>query len=180
MQQIFSIPDIHGDTVPALEALALAGLTDGKGRWMAPPGTILVQTGDLFDRGDDTKGVFEIMRSLERSAAEAGSRVHRLLGNHDVTNLLGDTPYVTTGDASSFGGHVARARAFSADGEIGDSVPFVHAGIHPNWARLGCHGINSRAATELALPNTPKPISARLYRLNRTPAPRFSKKSHTV
>ena len=27
---------------------------------------------------------------------------------------------------------------------------FVHAGLHPKWARLGCDGINRRAAQELS------------------------------
>ena len=159
---VFSIPDIHGDVGRAVESLMLANITDANGAWIAPPGTTLVQTGDLFDRGDDTQAVFKLFAALERSAAAAGSRVLRLLGNHCVMNLVGDTRYVSRADTASFGGAAARARALAADGEIGawllgakvctvvDGTLFVHAGLHPKWARLGCDGINRRAAQELA------------------------------
>ena len=44
----------------AVESLMLANITDSNGAWIAPPGTTLVQTGDLFDRGDDTQAVFKL------------------------------------------------------------------------------------------------------------------------
>ena len=98
---VFSIPDIHGDVGRAVESLMLANITDANGAWIAPPGTTLVQTGDLFDRGDDTQAVFKLFAALERSAAAAGSRVLRLLGNHCVMNLVGDTRYVSRADTAS-------------------------------------------------------------------------------
>ena len=65
---VFSIPDIHGDVGRAVESLMLANITDSNGAWIAPAGTTLVQTGDLFDRGDDTQAVFKLFAALERSA----------------------------------------------------------------------------------------------------------------
>ena len=61
---VFSIPDIHGDVGRAVESLMLANITDANGAWIAPPGTTLVQTGDLFDRGDDTQAVFKLFAAL--------------------------------------------------------------------------------------------------------------------
>ena len=47
---VFSVPDIHGDVVRAIESLMLANITDSNGAWIAPPGTTLVQT----DRNSET------------------------------------------------------------------------------------------------------------------------------
>ena len=161
-QHIVSIPDVHGDLQALQSALQLANLTDAKHNWRAPAGTVLVQTGDLFDRGDDAKAVVSLLQTIEAQAAAAGSTVHRLLGNHDVMNLMGDLRYVTPGDFASFGGHAARAAAFARDGPIGawllrarvcvhvGDTLFVHAGIAERFAALGCDQINARAAEELA------------------------------
>ena len=160
---VVSIPDVHGDVERLQAALRLANLTDAKHRWRAPAGTVLVQTGDLFDRGDDTKAVYRLMHTIEEQAAAAGSTVYRLLGNHDVMNLMSDLRYVTDGDFASFGGHAARAAAFAQDGQIGSwllraricvqvaGTLFVHAGISSRYVSLGgCEQINARASEELA------------------------------
>lgn len=159
---VVSIPDVHGDLQVLQSALQLANLTDAKHNWRAPAGTVLVQTGDLFDRGDDTKAIVSLLQTIEAQAAAAGSTVHRLLGNHDVMNLMGDLRYVSPGDFASFGGHAARAAAFARDGPIGawllraricvhvGGTLFVHAGIAERFAALGCDQINTRAAEELA------------------------------
>ena len=54
-----------GTVTRAVESLMLANITDSNGAWIAPPGTTLVQTGDLFDRGDDTQAVFKLFAALE-------------------------------------------------------------------------------------------------------------------
>ena len=76
---VVSIPDVHGDLQVLQSALQLANLTDAKHNWRAPAGTVLVQTGDLFDRGDDTKAIVSLLQTIEAQAAAAGSTVHRLL-----------------------------------------------------------------------------------------------------
>ena len=154
---VVSIPDVHGDLQALQSALQLANLTDARHNWRAPAGTVLVQTGDLFDRGDDTKAIVSLLQTIEVQAAAAGSTVHRLLGNHDVMNLMGDLRYVTPGDFASFGGHAARAASFARDGPIGawllraricvhvGDTLFVHAGIAERFAALGCDQINAYA-----------------------------------
>lgn len=162
IRSVVSIPDIHGDLGRLQSAFHLANLTDSKHVWRAPAGTVVVQTGDLVDRGDEIKGVVAFLQAMEEQATAAGSVLHRLLGNHEVMNLMGDLRYVTHGDIASFGGHTARAAAFAQDGPIGAwllraricvevaGTVFVHAGIHPRYASLGCDGINARAADELS------------------------------
>ena len=63
-QHIVSIPDVHGDLQALQSALQLANLTDAKHNWRAPAGTVLVQTGDLFDRGDDAKAVVSLLQTI--------------------------------------------------------------------------------------------------------------------
>ena len=44
--------------------------------------------------GTDTRPVLDLLMRLEGEAKKAGGRVHALLGNHEVMNLLGDLRYV--------------------------------------------------------------------------------------
>jgi hypothetical protein len=151
--RVVAIGDLHGDLDSALQALRLAGLVDEGGRW-AGGETVLVQTGDLLDRGDDGVETVELMQRLQREAAQAGGRVEVLLGNHEVMNLMGDWRYVTAGDVEGYGGASARQAALSSTGEdgawlrqrpvatrVGRTI-FVHGGITPAMAELGLERVN--------------------------------------
>jgi hypothetical protein len=166
-ERLVAIGDLHGDTTAALAVLQLAGLTDAAGTWTGG-NTWLVQTGDITDRGPDSKGVIELLRRLMTEAEAAGGKVIPLLGNHEVMNLTGDWRYVSPEDLTGYGGEAARKAAFSTDGEdgrwlmgrdtvarVGDTV-FVHGGVDANWARLGTRGIN--ASVRGALLGGPKEI----------------------
>jgi len=61
-----------------------------------------VQTGDVLDRGADSRKVIDLLRKLERDAAAAGGRVHVLLGNHEFMRLVGDWRYVSPGEYKAF------------------------------------------------------------------------------
>ena len=61
------------------------------GRKWTGGSAVLVQTGDLMDRGQDARAVLDLMMALESQAASAGGRVQSLLGNHEVMNLIGET-----------------------------------------------------------------------------------------
>lgn len=155
-RRLVAIGDLHGDVSAALEVLQLAGLTDERGRWTGGE-TVLVQTGDLTDRGPDSKGVIDLMRRVRDEAAAAGGEVHLLNGNHEIMNLRGDWRYVSEGDLAGFGGQLERAAAFSPTGAYGsflatlpvavevDDTVFVHGGIHPRFAADGLDAINERA-----------------------------------
>jgi hypothetical protein len=49
----------------------------------------LVQIGDVIDRGPGARKIFDLIRRLEGEAAEAGGRVHMLLGNHEAIAVMG-------------------------------------------------------------------------------------------
>ena len=117
VHRIVAVGDLHGDYA-AWRAIARAsGLEDATGRWSGGS-TVLVQTGDVVDRGPDSlKIVLDLMR-LQREAARAGGRVVALVGNHEAMNVTDDLRYVSAADYAAFAdaGSVAlRDRAFAAN-----------------------------------------------------------------
>jgi len=99
--RIVAVGDVHGD-LPAFKAiLAQAGVIDAAGSW-AGGSTILVQTGDLIDRGPSMRSVFDFVMALEQAAAKGGGRVVPLLGNHEVMNITGDLRYVAPASYAEF------------------------------------------------------------------------------
>lgn len=161
--RLVAIGDLHGDLSQARAALRLAGLIDDQGRW-AGGTTIFVQTGDVTDRGPDSKAILDLLMALEPQAKEAGGEIIALLGNHEVMNMIGDLRYVHPGDTAAFGGPEARSQAFSRDGAYGEwlldrpivakvgRLVFAHGGITETWAQRGLVQINREARESLLLP----------------------------
>ena len=116
-QRIVAVGDLHGD-YEAWTAIARdAGLVDAKGRW-AGGTTILVQTGDITDRGPDSLKIIRHLQSLQREAATAGGRVVVLIGNHEAMNVTGDLRYVDPGEYAAFrnrGSEALRRAAWDAN-----------------------------------------------------------------
>lgn len=101
VHRIVAVGDLHGDFSAWRDVARAAGLVDVSGRWSGGA-TVLVQTGDIVDRGPDSlKLVDELMR-LQREAPKAGGRVVTLVGNHEAMNLTGDLRYVSAGDFAAF------------------------------------------------------------------------------
>ena len=101
VERIVAVGDIHGDHEAFLAILRDAALIDQKSRWSGGK-THLVQTGDLLDRGPDSRKVMELMLALEKQAAKAGGRVHTLIGNHEAMNMYGDLRYTSAGEFAAF------------------------------------------------------------------------------
>ena len=51
-EKIVAIGDVHGDMMKARRAFKLAGLVDDDDRWIGGK-TVVVQLGDILDRGDN-------------------------------------------------------------------------------------------------------------------------------
>src|SRR5262245_49702493 len=81
--------------------LRAAGLINDRQRWVGGRAR-LVQTGDVLDRGADSRKVVDLLIRLEREAAAAGGRVHALVGNHEFMRLVGDWRYVSPGEFKAF------------------------------------------------------------------------------
>jgi hypothetical protein len=199
--RVVAVGDVHGAYPELVAVLQLAGIVDEKEHWVGGSAH-LVQTGDLLDRGT------ELLMRLEGEARSAGGRVHALLGNHEVMNLLGDLRYVNreeykawetprsrttrerfyhsavltarenaraTGqdfDEDAFRtrfdeqaplGFVERTESFSAKGRYGlwlrghqtmvriNGIAFVHGGLSPEVAALGCEAINAKVRREITV-----------------------------
>jgi len=205
--RVVAVGDVHGAYDSFLAILREAGLVDERARWSG--GTAhLVQLGDLLDRGSDARRVLDLLVRLEGEARRAGGRVHALLGNHEVMNLLGDLRYVQAAEYESFReagsqerrqrfldsatrraresaraageafdesgfrarflartplGFVERTAALTPEGRYGrwlrerpgiarvNGVVFVHGGLTPEVAALGCAGIARTVQREITV-----------------------------
>ena len=112
---IIAIGDLHADISSAKKAFELAKITDADGKWIISD-VIVVQTGDITDRGPDGLAILEWIRSLEQAAPKHNSQFYSLIGNHEAMNLIGDWRYVSPLDLQSFGGKEQRITAFSKGG----------------------------------------------------------------
>lgn len=189
-QRLVAIGDVHGDLGATKRALALAGLLDSDAHWTGGK-TVLVQTGDILDRGDDEQAILDLFERLQAEAKQAGGAVHVLNGNHELMNVAGDFRYVTPGGFADFAdvpglglgdpalssvpeSQRARMAAFKPGGiyakklaahlvvlVVGDSV-FAHGGVLPKYARYGLERMNQEmAAWLLGAPSSPAADSGR-------------------
>lgn len=107
--RIIAIGDLHGD-YEAFEALLNeAGLTDIRGRWTGGE-AILVQTGDVPDRGPDSLKIIQRLQELQKKAPRKGGQVITLVGNHEAMNVTGDLRYVHPGEYEAFTNRNSRQR----------------------------------------------------------------------
>lgn len=135
VERVVAVGDVHGDAEALKEVLRLAGLLDAKDHWSGGKAH-LVQTGDIPDRGEHTREAYELLMRLEKEALAAGGRVHALLGNHEVMNMLGDLRYVSPGEFASFADTAAAADApGSPRGLEGHRAAYGPEGRYGRWLR---------------------------------------------
>ena len=93
VDSLYVLGDTHGEFDAVVTQLLRAGLIDEKLRWTGGKKQ-LVFDGDLMDRGPDVVRLLWFVYRLEREAAEAGGRVHLMLGNHEIMVILNDLRYL--------------------------------------------------------------------------------------
>jgi hypothetical protein len=101
VERVVAIGDLHGDYDALLSLLRTTGLVDDKNKWSGGK-THLMITGDIPDRGPDSRKIFDLLFDLEKKAKSAGGYVHTLTGNHEAMNVYGDLRYVSLEEYSSF------------------------------------------------------------------------------
>jgi Calcineurin-like phosphoesterase len=101
VERIVAIGDLHGGYEKFVEILRIAALVDENNHWIGGQ-THLVQTGDIVDRGADSRKIIDLLRQLEPEAVEVGGMVHTLIGNHEAMNIQGDLRYVHQGEYEAF------------------------------------------------------------------------------
>ncbi|XP_010537427.1 PREDICTED: shewanella-like protein phosphatase 2 [Tarenaya hassleriana] len=93
-ERLVAIGDVHGDLEKSREAFRLAGLIDGSDRWIGGS-TMVVQIGDVLDRGGDELRILYFLEKLKREAEKSGGKIVTMNGNHEIMNVEGDFRYVT-------------------------------------------------------------------------------------
>ena len=203
--RVVAVGDVHGAYDRFVAILQTAGILDTSGKW-AGGRAHLVQVGDVLDRGLEGPKALDLLMRLEAQAQKAGGRVHALLGNHEVMNMLGDLRYVSADEYRQFRtpesdrrrehvyerslahardgakakgekldetafrarfneqaplGYIERTEAFSESGRYGrwlrkhdtlatvGGVAFLHGGLTPEVAALGCEAINDKVRREI-------------------------------
>lgn len=134
-RRVIAVGDLHGDFRQTASILADLGLRDASGSWIGGR-DILVQLGDVVDRGDDARSIYEALFRLQDEAPTTGGEVILLLGNHELLNMQGDFRYASAVDTERFGGN--RTQAFGREGWPGKELRRRAKAV----ARLGlAHGL---------------------------------------
>ena len=107
VDRVVAVSDLHGAYDSTVATLQQAGLIDEDLTWVGGLAHLVV-VGDITDRGARSRDIIDLMIRLEIDAMQAGGRVHVLLGNHEVMNMVGDNRYVSDEEFAAF-----------ADDEIG-------------------------------------------------------------
>jgi len=137
---ITAIGDVHGDFEAFHKLLRSVGLVDGAGRWSGGK-RILVQVGDLLDRGPRSRPAVDLLMRLEGEARAAGGRVEVLMGNHEAMNLTGDLRYVTPGEFEAFEADEAASDIRAKRREeilklVRSGSPLLRSGYYRNLSRI--------------------------------------------
>lgn len=158
--RVVVIGDVHGASEGFAAILERSGLIDAKRRWIGGR-SVLVQTGDMTDRGTGMREALDLLMALEQQARRAGGRVHAILGNHEVMNLTGEMRDATPEIFATFGGEAAMREAFGPKGTYGrwlrskpilttiDGTVFMHAGINPEHSQGSLDDLNRQARRDL-------------------------------
>jgi hypothetical protein len=172
--RIVAIGDIHGDFERLQQLLRTCQVTDAQDHWIGGK-THLVQTGDVLDRGPDSKKAMDLLMALEEPARKAGGAVHALVGNHEFMTMTGDLRYVSNGELAAFGdgpratpvgrdpgADFPRYRAaFAPTGKYGQWISghnavlkindtvFMHGGLSPRYLNRKLRDLNDAVRAEL-------------------------------
>jgi hypothetical protein len=100
-QRVVAIGDVHGDLANFEAILQETDLMNARHQWIGR-GVVLVQTGDMVDRGPRSRECLDLLMALEGQAQRQGGKVIALLGNHEVMAMTGDLRYVSPEDYQGF------------------------------------------------------------------------------
>jgi hypothetical protein len=156
---LYVVGDTHGQVDALVVGLRRAGLIDEGLRWSGGR-RHLAFAGDFTDRGPDVMALLWLIYRLEHEAAQAGGRIHMVLGNHDVMVMMGDLRYVHEKELA-----VAAAHGLPHDRMLDirntilgrwlaskpalirvDRTLIVHGGVAPEFAELGLRRIDEQLA----------------------------------
>jgi len=117
--RVIAVADLHGGYDAFIDILHRTELIDDELKWIDDE-TCFVQTGDVVDRGPDSRRILDLMIDLKEQQPD---RVFMLLGNHEIMNMIGDLRYVHPGEFAVFADEedpLDRQRGLSAFGKINE------------------------------------------------------------
>jgi len=100
-ERIVAVGDVHGAYDKFVSILQEAKIIDGDHHWIGEK-TVLVQTGDMMDRGPDSRKALDLLRQLETEAPKSGGIVHALIGNHEAMRVEGVLRDASIEEATAF------------------------------------------------------------------------------
>jgi len=106
---IIVVGEVQGSATTVTRLLTHLGLADAQGHWVGGD-TVLIQTGDLMDDGENVRAVLDLFMRLQEEAPAAGGQVIVLMGNHEVMNILGELRDVNYLAYQSFAGPESESR----------------------------------------------------------------------
>lgn len=168
--RVVAIGDLHGDLAAARRAFRCAKVIDDDDKWIGG-NSVVVQTGDVLDRGDEERPLIEWLARMAEQAKAAGGALYQIQGNHEVMNVAVDFRYVSETGFSAFADYArgpgpsrgqnipdqqrGRLSAFRPGGpwadrlaahpvvlQVNDTV-FVHGGLLPQHLRYGIARLNA-------------------------------------
>jgi hypothetical protein len=132
-QRIVAVGDLHGDFNAWIDIARAAGLVDSNNRW-AGGHTILVQVGDVTDRGPDSLKIIRNLMQLQKAAKRTGGRVVTLVGNHEAMNMIGDLRYTTPGEFAAFANSGSAARRDQTYEAFRTQIETVYRAMDPKMS----------------------------------------------
>jgi calcineurin-like phosphoesterase family protein len=125
-----AIGDVHGELDGLREILLHAGLINDRDSWTGG-GSLLIQVGDVIDRGPHSRECVGLLRSLQSQALGAGGQVVRLCGNHELMLLQGHYRYANFSDPASLAREIGdEVAAKSIVASFSDGLRlYTHAGL---------------------------------------------------
>src|SRR5450759_1570527 len=122
--------DVHGELGGLTEILLHAGIIGRNKSWVGGD-AVLIQTGDVIDRGPHSRGAVSLLRHLQPEATASSGKVVRCCGNHELWLLQGDHSHTNFSDPDRLAGELRQEiergllQAAYSDG----SRLYTHAGL---------------------------------------------------
>ena len=146
---IYVMGDLHGDFNILIECLQKIYLIDEHYNWIGER-SHFIQLGDIFDRkrGDERENdklheldeykILIFLNNLDTDAKKYGGKVHIIIGNHELMNMMGNFNYVHSRHLKSINSNL-RKKLFMPGGYIANLIACHCYGILKinNW--VFCH-----------------------------------------
>ena len=154
IDEIYVIGDIHGDLSVLIKTLKKINIIDKNLKWTGNA-SHLVQLGDILDGKIRTNistntelnsiialeeyAILEFLNDLDQQAREFNGRVHYLIGNHELMNVLGEFDYVLDKHISYIGEN-ARKILFQPGGYMSKMLACHSYSVLKINDWIFCHG----------------------------------------